>query len=98
MGYGDDLLITAFAAKQKKLYPNRQIVIGNTKKRIANHSEVFDNNPNIADCRNLDKNNKRILRDNVSLRKIKKIFTKAFQSNNFNENEKHHIRNLIKKL
>ena len=54
MGYGDDLLITAFAAKQK-LYPNRQIVIGNTKK-IANHSEVFDNNPNIADCRNLDKN------------------------------------------
>ena len=56
MGYGDDLLITAFAATQKKLYPNRQIVIGNTKKRIANHSEVFDNNPNIADCRNLDKN------------------------------------------
>ena len=56
MGYGDDLLITAFFCNTKKLYPNRQIVIGNTKKRIANHSGVFDNNPNIADCRNLDKN------------------------------------------
>ena len=29
MGYGDDLMITAFAAKIKKKYPERQIVIGN---------------------------------------------------------------------
>ena len=35
MGYGDDLMITAtFASKIKKLYPNRQIVIGNIKKKL----------------------------------------------------------------
>ena len=54
MGYGDDLLITAFAAKIKKKYPERQIVIGIAKKNIAYHSPIYDNNPNIADCRNLD--------------------------------------------
>ena len=56
MGYGDDLLITAFAAKIKKKYPERQIVIGIAKKNIAYHSPIYDNNPNIADCRNLDNN------------------------------------------
>ncbi len=55
MGYGDDLLITNFAAKIKKKYPDRQIVIGNVKKKQAFHSEIYENNPNISDCRNLDK-------------------------------------------
>ena len=53
MGYGDDLLITAFAAKIKKKYPERQIVIGNSKAGTAFYSRVWDHNPNIADCRNL---------------------------------------------
>ena len=56
MGYGDDLLVTKIAASEKKKYPNRQIVIGNIKKNNASHSIVYDNNPNIADCRKLDKN------------------------------------------
>ena len=56
MGYGDDLLITAFAAKIKKKYPERQIVIGIAEKNIAYHSPIYDNNPNISDCRNLDDN------------------------------------------
>ena len=55
MGYGDDLLVTKIAASEKKKYPNRQIVIGNIKKNNASHSIVYDNNPNIADCRKLDK-------------------------------------------
>ena len=55
MGYGDDLLVTKIAASEKKKYPNRQIVIGNIKNN-ASHSIVYDNNPNIADCRKLDKN------------------------------------------
>ena len=54
MGLGDDLLITAIAASEKKKYPNRQIIIGNLKKKEASHSIVYDNNPNISDCRNLD--------------------------------------------
>ncbi len=53
MGYGDDVLITAFAAKIKKKYPERQIVIGNSKAGTAFYSRVWDHNPNIADCRNL---------------------------------------------
>ena len=52
MGFGDDLMITATAAKVKK-YPESQIVIGNIKKE-AYHSIVYDNNPNISDCRKLD--------------------------------------------
>ena len=56
MGYGDDLLVTAFAAKIKKIYPDRQIVIGNASKKQAYHSLIYDNNPNISDCRKLDTN------------------------------------------
>tara|TARA_B100002051_G_C16686703_1_gene613034 strand:- start:475 stop:1329 length:855 start_codon:yes stop_codon:yes gene_type:complete len=56
MGYGDDLLITSFASKIKKKYPERQIVIGNATKKQAYHSIVYENNPNISDCRNLDTN------------------------------------------
>ena len=55
MGYGDDLLITKLASKVKKQFPDRQIVIGNAKNQSAYHSIVYDNNPNISDCRNLEK-------------------------------------------
>ena len=48
MGYGDDLLVTALAAIEKKKYPERQIVIGNINKRNAFHSVIYDNNPNIS--------------------------------------------------
>ena len=54
MGYGDDLLVTSLAAKIKKQFPERQIVIGIAKKNHAFHSPIYENNPNIADCRNLD--------------------------------------------
>ena len=56
MGYGDDLLITSLASKIKKQYPDRQIIIGNREKNYASHSLIYENNPNIADCRNLDNN------------------------------------------
>ena len=53
MGYGDDLLVTKLASEIKKKYPDRQIIIGSSNKKTASHSIIFDNNPNIADCRNL---------------------------------------------
>ncbi len=56
MGYGDDLLVTSFASQIKKKYPKRQIVIGNASKKHAFHSIIYDNNPNISDCNNLDLN------------------------------------------
>ena len=56
MGYGDDLLVTKLASKIKKKYPDRQIVIGDAKNQNAYHSLIYDNNPNISDCRNLKKN------------------------------------------
>ena len=56
MGYGDDLLVTSLAAKIKKQFPERQIVIGIAEKNHAFHSPIYENNPNIADCRNLDNN------------------------------------------
>ena len=54
MGYGDDLLITALASEIKKKYPDRQILIGNSDEKRAYHSIIYDNNPNIADYRNID--------------------------------------------
>ena len=54
MGYGDDLLITTFASKIKKQYPERQIVIGSIKKKHAFHSIIYENNPNISNCEKLD--------------------------------------------
>tara|TARA_B100001287_G_scaffold274661_1_gene280425 strand:- start:1296 stop:2150 length:855 start_codon:yes stop_codon:yes gene_type:complete len=54
MGYGDDLLITKFASQIKKKFPERQIVVGNLAKKQVFHSIIYDNNPNISDCRNLD--------------------------------------------
>ena len=53
MGYGDDLLITTYASKIKEKYPDRQIIIGNVNENTAFHSPVYDNNPNISDCRTL---------------------------------------------
>ena len=50
MGFGDDLLVTSHAAKIKKQYPNKQIVIGNFKKKEAYPSIIYNNNPNITDC------------------------------------------------
>ena len=47
MGYGDDLLITKLESKVKKQFPDRQIVIGESKNQSAYHSIVYDNNPNI---------------------------------------------------
>ena len=54
MGYGDDLLITSYASHLKKKLPDHQIVVGNLSKKEAMHSIVYDNNPNISDCRKLD--------------------------------------------
>ncbi len=54
MGYGDDLMITTLASKVKKQFPERQIIIGNLKKKKAYHSIIYENNPNISDCRKLD--------------------------------------------
>ncbi len=56
MGYGDDLMVTALAARVKKQFSERQIIIGNSNENTAFHSPIYDNNPNIADCRNLKKN------------------------------------------
>ena len=56
MGYGDDLLVTKLASKIKKQFPDRQIVIGEAKNQPAYHSLIYDHNPNISDCRNLEKN------------------------------------------
>ena len=54
MGLGDDLMITAHASEIKKKYPERQIIIGNIAKKQAYHSIIYENNPNIANCNNLD--------------------------------------------
>ncbi len=54
MGYGDDLMVTALASRIKKKYPERQIIIGNLSKKTAFHSIMYDNNPNISDCREVD--------------------------------------------
>ena len=45
MGYGDDIMATAEAREIKKKYPNSIIVFGNGKKVFT--SEIFENNPNI---------------------------------------------------
>ena len=56
MGYGDEIMATAFAKIEKQKYPDRQIVVGDSKTRQASYSRVFYNNPNISDPRKLDKN------------------------------------------
>ena len=56
MGYGDEIMATAFAKIEKQKYPEREVVVGDFKSRKANYSKVFYNNPNISDPRKLDKN------------------------------------------
>ena len=48
MGLGDDIMVTAFAKLEKQKFPDRQIVIGDFKKRLVKHSIVYENNPNIT--------------------------------------------------
>ena len=47
MGYGDELMATGIAKIVKRKFPDRQIVIGNFKKKIVTRSIIFLNNPNI---------------------------------------------------
>ena len=47
MGYGDEIMATAYAKIEKQKYPERQIVVGNSKTRKALYSRVFFKNPNI---------------------------------------------------
>ena len=42
MGLGDDLMITYLAKKEKAKYPERQIVIGDFKKKLAYHSIIYE--------------------------------------------------------
>ena len=54
MGFGDEIMITAFAKLEKQKFPDRQIVIGNFEKRIVKHSIVYENNPNITNPMKID--------------------------------------------
>lgn len=54
MGLGDDLMITSIAKIEKEKFPDRQIIIGNYKKKIAYYSIVYENNPNITNPENID--------------------------------------------
>ena len=56
MGYGDEIMATAFAKIEKKKYPERQVVVGDAKARTAKYSKIYYNNPNISDPRKLDQN------------------------------------------
>jgi len=56
MGFGDEIMATAFAKIEKEKYPDRQVVVGNYKTKQALDSRVFFNNPNISDPKNLDEN------------------------------------------
>tara|TARA_Y100000588_G_scaffold106378_1_gene116347 strand:- start:290 stop:1159 length:870 start_codon:yes stop_codon:yes gene_type:complete len=57
MGYGDELMATGIAKIQKQKFPDRQIVVGNFKKKIITQSIIFLNNPNIImDPKKIDKN------------------------------------------
>ena len=54
MGLGDDIMVTAFAKLEKQKFPDRQIVIGDFKKRLVKHSIVYENNPNITNPTQID--------------------------------------------
>ena len=112
MGFGDDLMVTAMASRIKKNFPDRQIVIGNVSKKQANHSFIYDNNPNIADCRKLNKNKtihiinyhqgNRPYIDYEKSKKYKKyIWNKNFRPEPgqifFSEKEKDLAKNILKK-
>lgn len=54
MGLGDDIMTTAFAKIEKEKFPERQVVVGDFKKKIVFESIVFNNNPNITQRSELD--------------------------------------------
>ena len=54
MGFGDEIMATAFAKIEKEKFPDRQIIIGDLNSRKATYSRIFENNPYISDPRNLD--------------------------------------------
>jgi len=56
MGYGDEIMSTGFARIAKQKYPDKQIIIGSTKKERIYESEIFKNNPNITTIKNLKPN------------------------------------------
>ena len=56
MGLGDDLMVIAFAEKEKKKHPNKQIVIGNLEEKKISDSLIYQNNPNITPINKVDKN------------------------------------------
>lgn len=55
MGLGDDIMITYLAKLEKEKFPDRQIVIGDFSKKVAYHSIIYENNPNITDPRIIDR-------------------------------------------
>ena len=56
MGLGDDIMITGLAKIEKKKHPDKQIIIGDFKKKIAFHSIIYENNPNITQADKIDRN------------------------------------------
>ena len=56
MGFGDEIMATYYAKIEKQKYPDRQVVVGNYKTKLALDSRVFFNNPNISDPKKLDEN------------------------------------------
>tara|TARA_Y100001970_G_scaffold166351_1_gene203467 strand:+ start:32702 stop:33562 length:861 start_codon:yes stop_codon:yes gene_type:complete len=56
MGFGDDLMITAFAELEKKKHPEKQLVIGNLEEKKMYHSIIYNNNPNICPIGEIDRN------------------------------------------
>ena len=56
MGLGDELMITGFVEQEKKKHPNKQIVIGDLKKKIIYDSPIYKNNPNITPINKVDRN------------------------------------------
>ena len=56
MGLGDELMITGFVEQEKKKHPNKQIVIGDLKKKIIYDSPIYKNNPNITPINEVDRN------------------------------------------
>ena len=41
MGYGDEIMATAFAKIEKQKYPKRQVVVGDSMTRKAKYSKIL---------------------------------------------------------
>ena len=54
MGLGDDIMATAYAKIEKEKFPDRQVVVGNFKKKIVFESIIYNNNPYITQRVDLD--------------------------------------------